>query len=419
MKKIIYFALVFIAIITNACSNDNIEFDMANEQEFNKSLEFIILEDEAKEFATNFLNKKEISSRSTSNAKVETIWRSIELTQSYTRSTSENTKIDIPIYVVTYTDEKNSPDGYVVTVGDKRVMNKTLAFSEKGNWDLSNIPAFENIFWAGVDKSLTQTLSESEVDPCDTYEYEENYTIQKFVADMLLEWDQSESPYNDSVPIYYTSTSIINMAAGCVPVSMAQIMAYHEHPASGYYIHEEYNRAVYPTYNWARMKTNSDATLLDNVGKSGVANLIAEIGHRANTYYATSSPTVSTNIKRTFTEMGYTSTNVVDFNLQTVINDIIESRPVYIHGTGSLGTHAWIIEGYKKDICDVIYGRDCPTGSGETNIPPTVIDQEVINYLYFNMGWGGQSNGFYLADTFASWDFNTRIGIIHNIQPSN
>ena len=69
MKKIIYFALVFIAIITNACSNDNIEFDMANEQEFNKSLEFIILEDEAKEFATNFLNKKEISSRSTSNAK--------------------------------------------------------------------------------------------------------------------------------------------------------------------------------------------------------------------------------------------------------------------------------------------------------------------------------------------------------------
>lgn len=78
-----------------------------------------------------------------------------------------------------------------------------------------------------------------------------------------------------------------------------------------------------------------------------------------------------------------------------------------------------LYQGYKKDICDVIYGRDCPTGSGETNIPPTVIDQEVINYLYFNMGWGGESNGFYLADTFASWDFNTGIGIIHNIQPSN
>ena len=399
-----------------SCNDEKIETSIQKTTEFKKSLEFIILEDEAQEFATNFLNKTSKKSRSASNSQVKTIWRNIELNQGKLRS-SDN-KVNIPIYVVTYTDTDNNPDGYVVTVGDKRVMNRTLVFSDKGHWNLTDMPVFKDLFWNAVDNSLTKTLSESETDPCDTYEYEENYSVQKFVAEMLLEWDQAEEPYNDSIPIrIHLPNQILNLAAGCVPIAMAQIMAYNEHPSSGYYIHEQYNHAVYPTYNWKKIKAYGDATLLDNEGKSGVANLIAEIGHRANTIYGITSPTISTSIKPTFTEMGYTSTDVTWFNLQTILNNITENKAVYIHGNSNETAHAWIIEGYRKDICDIVYVRDCPYG-GES-IPPTVIGQTVSNYLYFNLGYGGESNGFYLSDNFNTWEYNEDIAIVHDIQPQD
>ena len=137
-------------------------------------MEFIILEDEAVSAATDFLNKgKDVESRSAANAKVETIWRNIALDGNQSRNATEGETVEVPVYVVSYTNENDEPNGYVVTVGDKRVIDRVLVFSDDGNWDLSGIPEFEEIFWDNVDNSLTQTLSESDIDMCDTYGYEE------------------------------------------------------------------------------------------------------------------------------------------------------------------------------------------------------------------------------------------------------
>lgn len=252
--------------------------------ESKKSLEFIILEDEALEMATAFLNRGGTETRSASNAEVKTIWRNITLNASESRNATGNENVEVPVYVISYSDENAKSDGYVVTVGDKRIIKPILVYADKGNWDLSEIPAFEELFWNGVDNSLTQTLSENDADPCDTYEYEEKYTIERYAVDQFLSWGQSSAPYNDSVP--YCVSEGKNMPAGCVAVAMGQIMARHEYPTSGSYIHPRYNRTVNSTYNWSQMKANNNAaSLTTETGRSGVANILAEAGYKVDMNY--------------------------------------------------------------------------------------------------------------------------------------
>jgi len=405
---------VLSALVFVGCTNESVETTQVDN--FNKSLEFIILEDEAVASATDFLNKgNEVNSRSLSDASIKTIWREIPLKGVQSRSGNDNETVEIPVYVVSYTDENNDPNGYVVTVGDKRVIDRVLVFADEGGWDVSEIPGFEALFWDNVDKSLTQTLSESDIDMCDTYEYIETGEIEKFAVDLFLTWGQSPSPYNDSLPACNSTT---NMVAGCVAVAMGQIMAHHEYPYSGSYVHPRYNRTVNATYNWSKIKASCDARQLPlNEGRSGVANILAEAGYKVNMVYGCNVSTAYTSaVPNAFSLMGYNST-LDDFDLSIVMDNIDNEQPIYISGvaSGSDIGHAWVIEGYKQIVNNLIYGRDCPEGGGES-IPPTVVGYSVVsNYLYFNLGGHGASNGFYLADTFGTWHYPSYLKIVYNI----
>lgn len=414
MKKLAYLTLALAAILINGCSNESLESTKVKVDESKKSLEFIILEDEALEMATAFLNKGGTKTRSASSAEVKTIWRDITLDASKSRNATDSETIEVPVYVVSYTDANAESDGYVVTVGDKRVMKPVLVYADKGNWDLSEIPEFEELFWNGVDNSLTQTLSESDADPCDTYEYEEKYEIERYAVDQFLTWGQSSAPYNDSVP-YCTSTGN-NMPVGCVALAMGQIMAKHEYPTSGSYIHQRYNRTVNATYNWAQMKANNDARLLTtSQGRSGVANILAEAGYKVNMKYGCgSSGAFSSDVPQALRKMGYKSSTYNSFAFSHVISSINYDNPVYIRGANSIGGsgHAWVVEGYKRYITDIISGSDCP----EEYVPTETITTS-IDYFYFNLGWYGNSNGMYLYDIFEPWPYQYDIMIITNITP--
>lgn len=415
MRKLLLCVTMIFAILMTGCNNEAITIQ--DTQDSKKSLEFIILEDEAVSAATKFLNKGEyLESRSTSNAKVETIWRNIKLDGKQSRNASESDVTEVPIYVVSYTDENKEPNGYVVTVGDKRVIDRVLVFSDEGYWNLSGIPAFENMFWNNVDNFLTQTLSESDMDMCDTYEYEEQGSIEKFAVDRFLIWGPNESPYNDSIP--WCSSINSNMPASAVEVALGQILAHHEHPKSGTYIHPRYNRTVNTIYNWSSMKASSDARLLPStIGRSGIANLLAEIGYRLNTEYGCdySNPEMY-KIYNMLRDLGYFSSNLTNFDFNKIVEDIDAKRPVFMQYT-QYGWHEWVIEGYRQIVNNVIYGRDCPDES--LSIPPTIIDYSVIsNYLYFNLGLFGVSNGFYSLQTIESLPYPHAgsFRIIHNIQ---
>jgi hypothetical protein len=48
-------------------------------------------------------------------------------------------------------------------------INRVLAFSDEGEWDISEVGDFEEVFWEQVDAYLTDVIEESEEDPCDNY----------------------------------------------------------------------------------------------------------------------------------------------------------------------------------------------------------------------------------------------------------
>ena len=239
---------------------------------------------------------------------------------------------------------------------------------------------------------------------------------------MNLTWGQRPSPYNDSLPIC-ASTSLKD-PAGCVAVAIAQIMAYHQKPTSGSYIHPVNLRTRNTTYNWSGMKSVSDAQNLTNTTyRSQVANLLAEIGYKcsmsyncdgsgSNIYYA----------YEAFTLMGYQPNMLISsYDFSNVKSEIDANRPVYMRGTRAGGVgHAWVVEGYQtKDWVEKMV-RECPgvpteesyTGEGGT-----------IFYLYFNLGWNGSSNGYYLvsatsASTSGDFLYTSDMMTITNIQPN-
>ena len=252
---------------------------------------------------------------------------------------------------------------------------------------------------------------------CDTYELYNITEKVRFASGLRVEWGQSPSPYNDSLLV---CTSTTNVKAGCVAVAMGQIMAHHRHPSSGAYLHKRYNRIVNAQYDWQKMTEYTSAIFLKTPeGRSGVANLLAEAGYKVSmTYGCSASSAFDSNVPKAFSEMGYTSSTLVGFNLNIIKNDIDNRLPIYIKGRNNNNTegHAWIIEGYKEIIYDVIYGRDCPYGG--IPIPPTVVSTFTSNYLYFNLGHNGTSNGYYLAGESGTWSHPKNISIIYNIRPN-
>ena len=77
MKRLAYLTLALAAILINGCSNESLGTKNVEKDDFKKSLEFIILEDEAIEDATDFLNRGNVKTRRTSNAEVKTIGRQL------------------------------------------------------------------------------------------------------------------------------------------------------------------------------------------------------------------------------------------------------------------------------------------------------------------------------------------------------
>jgi hypothetical protein len=318
------------------------------------------------------------------------------------------------VYVISL--ENGGEDaGFAVTVGDKRVINRVLAYSDEGEWNISEVGDFEDVFWEQVDAYLAATIAKSGDDPCDNYTYEDVQESTKFVSNFRVQWGQRPSPYNDSVPACNATS---NKPVGCNAVAMGQIMSYHGRPLTGSYIHQQYNRTVNAQYNWTAMKASPNAQeLTTTAGKSGVANILAEAGYKLNMNYGCngSSSSAASYMPQAFSQMGYTCSSLTAFSLGQIFHDISINRPVYIRGESSSDSaHGWIIEGSKRIDYLLVYAKDCPDGTTEET--PTILS--TTHYLYFNLGWNGQSNAFYNADVFSSWAYSQNIRIIHNIHPN-
>lgn len=86
--------------------------------------------------------------------------------------------------------------------------------------------------------------------------------------------------------------------------------------------------------------------------------------------------------------------NLVSFDLDSIISSLGNNRPVFLRGFATAGGHAWVCDGWKRHHYD---------------------NNVYYDYLNMNWGWSGESNGFYYISN--PMTFNTSlVNIVQNFK---
>jgi len=304
----------------------------------------------------------------------------------------------------------NFNEGGYAVVGDSTDAYRVYAMSENGEFtaDASDSPtayfltlAHEyqrvNSLAIGPDPVPFDPIIQDYVIVWHGNHYCRRYTTNKYTEKveplLTTQWHQ-RSPYNK----FCFTTDGQQAVAGCVPLAMAQIMAYHKKPNS-YGSH---------TYHWENINLNWIASDPTNT----VAYLISDIGQVTGAEYGvTGSPVTENRPIGGFKEFGYTGCVQSAYNKYIACRNISEGRPVYMQGVDSNINkgHAWCIDGFNATYYDYKYVTDetgvfCSTG--------------MRNDIYIHCNWGwGFSNGYCYSDVFKVDDknYNTNLKIIYDI----
>jgi len=240
--------------------------------------------------------------------------------------------------------------------------------------------------WDYIQKSKPSGLKSTNNEPPENcYEHEEIYTKGPLTS---LIWWQTGA-FKSALPYINCYETQFQVYAGCAPIAMAQVMKYHQYPA---------------TYNWADMPLTYATTTTANFIKT-IHDKIREVYSDQPIYdcygtYVKSTSDMGYVLRNKF---NYYSATQTTYNYTAVKANLENNRPVILFGDGTSG-HEWFCDGYRTYG---YYFDDC-TG---------------VEYLYFYMKWGsnnyGLYNGWYSWNDFTpgSNNFNNNKGMIYNIIP--
>lgn len=249
----------------------------------------------------------------------------------------------------------------------------------------------------------------SDSEPADTVIADTILTDDTVIADTIVEvlplitsqWEQS-GYYNDSCPTY----------VGCVAIAMGQVMRYHQWPQKGRGWHAytpsnmpelgvQYANFGATEYRWDLMPDRlRDYTPQES--KSAVAQLLRHIGVSVNMSYMDDGsgaytidiPSAMANYflynSQTLQLCSYDSFSVEEW-LDLIKSELNAGRPVIYSGVHGDNGHSWVVDGYDSD-----------------------------GYLHVNWGWGGDYDGYFLADKMIleNVNYDAEIEAIIGIQPS-
>ncbi len=309
----------------------------------------------------------------------------------------------------------NAKDGFVIVSAEDAV-SPIVGYSTENNFVIpeahSNISLWFKQFSNGVNALRANNIV---ADAKTTKEWEKYTTPSNLrqaagaVSTMtsgnavlpLMKTTWNQSPYyNATCPGTTGNLSV----TGCVATTMAQIMRYWNYPATGtgsssytcttakgfsnnYGVLSANYGAT--TYNWANMP------LAVNSPNADVAQLMSQCGISVNMDYAptgsgaqvlgSNGPSAQhsyisyfkydpTQIHGLTRGSSYSNTRWLD----TIEHDLNIGRPVqYVGYDPAEGGHTWVCDGYDAN-----------------------------NFLHMNWGWGGQSNGYFQLDSFATPGYN-------------
>ena len=205
-------------------------------------------------------------------------------------------------------------------------------------------------------------------------------------------WHQ-DSPYNDNYPVDSSNRKYL---AGCGPIALAQILYYNRFPNSingetfDWDLLEECEKENYPPSNSAKIEVAKFVyQILLNIDDVNYATL--------NNGRKVAGITTS-NARRFLRDIGYANTSVENYSLISVMNMVVNNRPVYTRANDSVyGGHAWVIDGCNVYQVEHWVRRYIDAQRYYDFIEHT----SSYNLVHCNFGWGDCScNGDYTSEIF-------------------
>lgn len=333
-----------------------------------------------------------------------------------------------PAQAAVYVFSAPGDKGYLVSPADDR-FPALLGYSDTGRIDADNIPP-QMQWWLSeyareMDYAIRNGLATSQPENMQMPGMVPANTMAKAprtpIAPLLeTKYNQGE-PYNNQCPVinYENGSEWGRAVTGCVATAMAQMMRYHKYPQTGQGSHSytcnpsggqsfvESMDFSTVTFDWDNMlpvytygnytQTQADAVAL-LMHACGVS---VDMGYTPNESGA-SSQAVPVALERYFkydSSIAYASRTLFSNAEweQLVYNELAQSRPVQVSGSGSQGGHAFVCDGYQGD-----------------------------HYFHFNWGWGGTSDGYFMFCALnpgtlgiggGAGGFNYNQGVIYNVFP--
>lgn len=403
--------MVAIMLLVIACSKDYVATpEIEGDSQKDAQNSFYVTVDEAVATAKRFLGAGDTRSRDL-RLKNHTLYKALSGTRS--NEVSE----DAVFHIINFEDNQ----GYAIVSADSRATD-VYAFSPTGNIDINE--AMENpgfrIFMSGATANYEDEICDNFGNP-----YRDSMIINPFVPPGDDDSGSGSNPgggssedvteymitYLDGVP-YYTKSSgwiteenigpllstewhqnppynyycpVINdsiAVAGCVPIAISQIMAYHKYP---------------PVVNGYSIDWSVVGDLSMEHAYHQAARVIREVGREANSNYGTiNTSTAKAKARPTFRAFGYDAGYLESYDEDKVVTSIIDSLPVYTRGTDVVKGvgHAWVIDGYLKNKNVNYYYNMQPPYSLYKTIT------EYQHYVHCNWGWGSYYNCYCLEDSF-------------------
>ena len=299
----------------------------------------------------------------------------------------------------------NFDGGFVIMAADD-CSSPILGYSDQGNFDYETAPDGLRFMLGEISRGIETMVEQGgtaygdiicrwkNIEAYGMMHPDRNFPV---VGPLVqLKWDQG-SPYNMYAPG--------GCPTGCVATAMAQLMKYWEWPTMGTGEHsyfaqgygEQYANFGATTYDWDNMIESyySNATQEQKVA---VATLMYHCGVSVNMMYAPDgSGAFSDDVPgaiNTYFSYSDQSTHIAkaghsyDEWIALLKSNIDQQIPLYYSGQSSEGGHAFVCDGYDND-----------------------------DLFYFNWGWGGSANGYFLIDG-EHFDYSGSQAIVYDFIPN-
>lgn len=319
---------------------------------------------------------------------------------------------ETPLY---YIFNINAKDGFIIVSADDNVI-PVLGYSFDGSWDGSELaPAFEQML--SVFENQIRTVIEEQIEGGREVEemwekyssFNPNPEKSKSVTPLLTTtWNQNQY-YNGQCPVDAAGPGG-RVYAGCVAVSMAQVMKFWGHPAQGSGSYS-YTHPVYGTLSANFGATTYSYSLMPNAiyaANTQIAQLLYHCGVSVSMNYGPYGSVPGgtywdldiTNALKNYFK--YSSGAAWDWKnnysnstwISKLKNELDNGRPLIYYGwDGSTMAHNFNCDGYRSSD----------------------------NYFHFNWGWGGMYDGYFPITNLTpaqGYSFTYFQGAVFNLTPN-